>query len=158
MNKKRVMFVSSSGDCFNELMQLKKIFYKYDYFILTEKNKSSIELKKEHGSKTNFLISNTKLKIITYPFILISNFFINIFLYIKIRPEYIIAVGVNSVFSICIIGKIFGSKIIFIEPFSNIEHKTFNGGLIYKLANLFIVQWADMLKAYPDATYGGGIY
>ena len=38
MAKKKVMFISSSGGHFNELMQLKKIFYKYDYFIVTEKS------------------------------------------------------------------------------------------------------------------------
>ena len=28
----------------------------------------------------------------------------------------------------------------------------------YKFANLFIVQWREMLKMYPKAVYGGSIY
>ena len=59
---------------------------------------------------------------------------------------------------ICIIGKIFGSKVIYIETFANRNKKTATGRLIYPIADLFIVQWEDMLKLYPKAVYGGSIY
>ena len=58
----------------------------------------------------------------------------------------------------CCIGKIFGSKIIYIETFANSESRSQAGRLIYKFADLFIVQWEGMLKLYPKATYGGWIY
>ena len=58
----------------------------------------------------------------------------------------------------CLIGKIFGSKVIYIETFANIHTKTITGRLIYKVADLFVVQWESMLELYPKATYGGWIY
>ena len=58
----------------------------------------------------------------------------------------------------CCIGKIFGSKIIYIETFANRNTKTATGKLIYKIADLFIVQWKEMLKLYPKAVLGGSIY
>ena len=58
----------------------------------------------------------------------------------------------------CYLGKLFGSKIIFIETFANSESKTLSGKMIYPIANLFIVQWKEMLKLYPKAIYGGPIY
>ena len=58
----------------------------------------------------------------------------------------------------CIMGKIFGSKIIYIETFANRNKKTATGKLIYKIADLFIVQWEEMLELYPKAVYGGSIY
>ena len=36
--------------------------------------------------------------------------------------------------------------------------KTATGRLIYPIADLFIVQWKEMLKLYPKAVYGGSIY
>ena len=42
------------------------------------------------------------------------------------------------------------------EP--NIHTKTITGRLIYKFADLFIVQWESMLELYPEATYGGWIF
>ena len=45
-----------------------------------------------------------------------------------------------------------------IETFANKNKKTATGRLIYPIADLFIVQWKEMLKLYPKATYGGSIY
>ena len=39
--KKKVLFISSTGGHFNELMQLKPMFEKYDYHIITEKDKTN---------------------------------------------------------------------------------------------------------------------
>ena len=58
----------------------------------------------------------------------------------------------------CYLGKIFGSKIIYIETFANRNTKTATGRLIYPIADLFIVQWKEMLKIYPKAVLGGSIY
>ena len=45
MKKKKVLFISSTGGHFNELMQLKPMFEKYDYHIITEKDKFTEGLK-----------------------------------------------------------------------------------------------------------------
>ena len=58
----------------------------------------------------------------------------------------------------CCIGKIFGSKIIYIETFANIHTKTITGKLIYTFADLFIVQWEEMLELYPKAICWGWIF
>ena len=58
----------------------------------------------------------------------------------------------------CCIGKLLGSKIIYIETMANIETKTVTGRIIYYFADLFIVQWESMLKLYPKAKYGGWLY
>lgn len=38
---------------------------------------------------------------------------------------------------------------------ANINKKTITGRLVYKFADLFIVQWESMLKIYPKAIYRG---
>ena len=45
MKKKKVLFISSTGGHFNELQQLKPLFEKYDYHIVTEKDNSTIGAK-----------------------------------------------------------------------------------------------------------------
>ena len=39
---KKVLFISSTGGHLNELMQLKPLFSKYDYHIITEKDKANL--------------------------------------------------------------------------------------------------------------------
>lgn len=161
MKKKKVMFISSTGGHLEELMQLKDMFSKYDYYIVTEKTKSNLSLLKKYPNRVSFLIygSYTTLKKkITYPFKLLFNSFKSLFIYIKIRPKYIVSTGAHTAGPMCLIGKIFGSKIIFIETFANSQSKSRTGTLVYKFADLFIVQWEEMLKLYPNAVYGGWIF
>jgi len=44
---KKVLFVSSTGGHFNELLQLKRVMKKYDSYIITEKTKSTISMKEK---------------------------------------------------------------------------------------------------------------
>jgi len=158
MNKK-VMFISSTGGHFTEMMQLKSLFDKYDYSIVTEKTKSHYKtLKESYGKKISFLIYGTKDKPISYIFKLFINCWISLFLFIKYRPKYIITTGAHTAGPMCCIGKIFRSKIIFIESFANVTSKTVTGNIIYKFADLFIVQWPEMIKVYPKAKYVGGVF
>ena len=161
MKKKKVMFISSTGGHLDELLQLKKMFDKYDYSIVTEKTKSNLNLKIKYPKKLHYLVYGTyttKRKAITYPFKLLYNCFKSLIIYIKIRPKYIISTGSHTAGPMCCIGKIFGSKIIYIETFANSESRSIAGRLIYKFADLFIVQWESMLNLYPKATFGGWIY
>ena len=155
---KKVLFISSTGGHLSELLQLKDLFNEYDSYLITEKTKSTISLKNEYGKKINYLIYGSKNKLLTYCFKFSFNIIKSLFLYIKIRPKYIISTGTHTAVPMCYIWKLFRSKIIYIETFANLETKTLAGKLVYPIADLFIVQWESMLKLYPKAVYGGWIY
>jgi len=155
---KKILFISSTGGHLSELLQLKPMFKKYDYHIITEKTKSTISLQDKYINKIDYLVFGTKDHIFTYIFKFIWNIIKSIYLYFKIRPKVIITTGTHTAVPMCYIGKLFGSKIIFIETFANSNTKTLSGKLVYPIANLFIVQWEEMLKLYSKATYGGWIY
>lgn len=158
MKKKKVMFISSTGGHLDELMQLKSMFDKYNYYIVTEKTKSNLNLRDKYPNKVSYLVYGTKDYILTYPFKLLYNCFKSLFIYLKVRPKYIVTTGAHTAGPMCCLGKIFGSKIIYIETFANSKTKSATGSIIYKFADLFIVQWKDMLELYPKGVYGGWIY
>lgn len=155
---KKILFIASTGGHLSELLQLKSMFKNYDYHIITEKTKTTKMLKEEFNNKIDYLIYGTKDKILIYPFKLLLNSFKSLYLYLKIKPKFIVTTGAHTAGPICCIGKLFGSKIIFIETFANSTTKTITGKLIYPFADLFIVQWESMLKLYPNAVYLGGVY
>ena len=154
---KKVMFISSTGGHLNELMQLKPLFENYDYCLVTEKTKSNISLKNKFP-KVSFLVYGTKDHLFSYLFKFTYNCFKSLVLFIKYRPKYIVTTGTHTAVPMCYIGKLFRSKIIFIETFANSETKTLTGKLIYPIADKFIVQWESMLKLYPKAECWGWIY
>lgn len=155
---KRVLFISSTGGHFSELLQLKSLFSKYDSYIITEKDKTNENYKKEYGDKLYFLPYGTRSKIFSYIFKYLFLCFKTIYLFFKIRPKYIVTTGTHTAVPMCYLGKLFKCKIIFIETFANSKSKTLSGRMIYPIANLFIVQWEEMIKLYPKAVYGGSIY
>ena len=155
---KKVLFIASTGGHLSEMMQLKSMFNKYDYHIITEKTKSNMKLKDTYLNRVNYLVYGTKDFPITYPFKLLYNCFKSLYLYLKIHPDYIITTGAHTAGPMCLIGKIFGSRVIYIETFANMNTKTITGKLLYPFADKFIVQWSSMMKHYPKGIDGGWIY
>ena len=155
---KKVVFISSTGGHLDELLQLKPLFNKYDYHIVTEKDKMTKKLKEKYKDRISYLVYGTRNRPLTYFFKSIYNCILSLGIYIKYKPKYIVTTGTHTAIPICIIGKIFGSKVIYIETFANINKKTLTGKFLYHIADLFIVQWKEMLKLYPKAVLGGSIY
>lgn len=155
---KKVMFIASTGGHLDELLQLKDMFKKYDYHLVTEKDKTTEKLKNKYKKKISYLKYGTRSEKVKYLFKFIYNCIFSFLLYIKYRPKYIITTGTHTAVPMCYIGKIFRSKIIYIETFANINEKTLSGKMIYPIADLFIVQWEEMLELYPKAVLGGSIY
>ncbi len=158
MEKKKVLFIASTGGHLVELMQLKEMFKKYDYHVITEKTKSNLKLKNTYKKKIDFLVYGSKDHMLSYPFKLIYNCFKSLFIYFKVHPDYIITTGAHTAGPMCCIGKIFGSRIIYIETFANLTTKTITGRCVYLFADKFIVQWESMKKLYPKADFWGWIF
>ena len=49
-------------------------------------------------------------------------------------------------------------KIIFIESFARVDGSSLTGKLMKKVADLYIVQWKELLESVPNAVYGGSIF
>lgn len=154
---KKVLFISSTGGHLNELLQLKPLFKEYNSFLITEKTKSNVKLTEDYNVP-GFLIYGTKDHLFSYIFKLLANCFLSLYYFLKIRPDVVVTTGAHTCGPICCIAKIFRKKIIYIETFANSNSKTATGRLLYTFADVFIVQWEDMLKVYPNAIYGGWIY
>lgn len=156
--KRKVLFIASTGGHLNELMQLKTLFKKYDYHIVTENTKVDKSLKKKYGDKMSFLIYGTKKYPISYIFKFIANIFISLYYFFKYQPEVIVTTGTHTAVPMCYIAKIFGSKVIFIETFANRTSGTVAGKLVYPIADTFVVQWEEMHKIYPKSVCWGWLY
>ena len=101
MKKKKVLFISSTGGHLNELLQLKPLFEKYDYNIITEKDESTKSLKDKYGEKIKYLPYGTRQKLFRYIFIYTYLCFKTIYLYFKLRPKYIVTTGTHTAGPMC---------------------------------------------------------
>ncbi|OCA84621.1 PssD/Cps14F family polysaccharide biosynthesis glycosyltransferase [Bacillus sp. FJAT-27986] len=150
----KICFAASSGGHFEQLMMLFDLMTSHSSFIITEKTNYDTNTK---GIKKYELSQiNRKEMFFILKFIVI--FFKSLKIFFEEKPDVIISTGALSTVPILLIGKIFKKKIIFIESFSKINSPTITGRIMYKIADLFIIQWEELRKFYPKAVYGGGIY
>lgn len=154
-NKKlKVCFAASTGGHYEQLALLKPLMERYNSFILTEKTNYNTEIS---NYKTYYLKQINRKELMFIP-----RFIENIFLTLKImrkeKPDVVISTGVLATIPICILAKLFRKKLIFIESFAMVTKATQSGKILYRFADRFYVQWADMLKIFPNAIYKGGIY
>lgn len=154
MMKKKICFAASSGGHFEQLLMLKPLMEKYDSFVVTEKTQYESKVNRQ---KLYYLhqVNRKEKKCILYMFI---NILKSIIIFIKEKPNVIITTGVLAVIPLCILVKIFGGKLVYIESFAKVFSPTETGKLLYKFADQFYVQWESMLEIYPQAIFLGGIY
>ena len=101
-----------------------------------------------------YYITNPHNNLFKYPI----NFLQSLRIYLKKRPEFILSTGSGMAIATCLIGKIFDSKIIYIETGARIHKPSKTGKLLYLFSDLFIVQWKPLLKYFPKAVFGGLLF
>lgn len=79
----------------------------------------------------------------------------SLWIFFKKRPKVVISNGAGIALSTCVFAKLTGRKVIFIENGARVTTPSRTGRLVYRFADLFIVQWKPLLKHYPKAIYGG---
>lgn len=150
----KVCFAASSGGHYEQLMMLKPLMEKYDSFIVTEKTQYDSEIK---GEKTYYL-SQVNRKEKSFIPRMILNMIKSLKIFFVEKPDIVICTGVLATIPLCLIEKLFGGKLIYIESFAKVTSPTETGKLLYKYADQFYVQWEQMKEIYPKAIFLGGIY
>ena len=155
--KKRVIFTSSAGGHYSELCELQELMDSYNSFLITEDHEMMQVYKQQNKARSWYLRPGTKEHLVRFLWNFPFNIASSMKVYWKVRPDVIISTGAHTTIPICYIAKAFRKKVIFIETFANIKTKTLSGKLVYPIADLFLVQWEEMLELYPKAKYKGGL-
>jgi UDP-N-acetylglucosamine:LPS N-acetylglucosamine transferase len=144
----KICIACSAGGHLIEAIQLYPLIKKYPNFFITVKRGQSKELLKD--KKTYFIIDPKRNF-----FKLLLNFLQSLKILLKEKPNIIISTGASSAIPTCYLGKFLGSKVIFIESLTAVERPSLSGRFAYPIADLFIVQWKNLLKFYKKGIYGG---
>lgn len=150
----KVLFVASSGGHLEEISQLKRIAKEYDNALVTEKNGFEV---RNFGNRQYF-VPQINRKELLFLLKFIGLFFRALRILKKEKPGVVITTGALIAYPFCLLQKMRHGKVVYIESFARVKEPSLSGKLIHKHADLFIVQWEDMLEYFPDAVLGGGIF
>lgn len=148
--KPKLCLVSSSGGHWEQLQRLQPLLEKYDGFYVSEKT--------TYNCGANYTMLQTDLKDIWMIPKMIYNMGKAVFVWFREKPDFVITTGTLVAYPFYLLSILYRKKFIFIESFSRIYDGTKAGRMMYKHADLFIVQWETLLEIYPKAVYGGSIY
>jgi UDP-N-acetylglucosamine:LPS N-acetylglucosamine transferase len=73
------------------------------------------------------------------------------------RPDIIISTGAAPGCIMCLLGKLLGARVIWLDSITNVERLSLSGRLVRPFADLFLVQWPELAKRYRNAEYTGAV-
>ena len=77
---------------------------------------------------------------------------------LRSRPRAIVSAGPGPAVPASLLAKLLGIKVIYIETGSRIFALSASGRILYRFADLFFVQWEELLPLCPKAVYAGRLF
>ena len=140
-----VMLISSTGGHFRTLIDLKPFWQNRQHCWITQKSQSTESVLNKEKVYWAFGPTNRNL----------NNLVKNLVLAWKVisqeQPKLIVTTGAGESVPFVIVGKLFGSKIIFIESITRVEELSLSAKLVLPLINRLYVRWPQLQVKYPHA-------
>lgn len=150
----KICFIASSGGHLEEIKQLNKLAQRYPSMLITEEQPYEVSF---FGREVHYIGQMNRRQIKGW-LELIGLIPMACRVLKKNRITHIVTTGAMCAYPYCLAAKLLGIKIIYIESFARVHSASLTGKLVYPIADLFIVQWKELLKIYPKAVYGGEIF
>jgi UDP-N-acetylglucosamine:LPS N-acetylglucosamine transferase len=111
------------------------------------------------ASHISQILEGYEVKYITHPrrnvFRLMFNALEAALLVVRFRPRIVITTGADVAVPFCVLSRIFGAKLIYIETAGNVYTPSLTGRILYPFASVSFVQWQPLLRHFPKAIDGG---
>ena len=139
----KICLVSCSGGHLFQLYRLRGWWSKYDRFWVTFKKQDAISMLR--GEKVYWAYFPTTRSIKN----LLRNSFLALKILYKNRPDIIVSTGAAVAVAFFYIGKLLGSKLIFIESGARTNSPSLTGKLVYPISDKFLFLWKGLKEFYP---------
>lgn len=148
----KICFPTSSGGHLTHLLQIKDFWKDKDRFWVTFKKIDAESALKNEKVYWCYYPTNRNFKN------LIKNSILAFKIIYREKPELIISTGAAPAIPFFYIGKLFGSRLVYIEVYDRVDLSTLSGKIIYPICDEFIIQWEEQRKHYKDSKLLGGLF
>lgn len=147
----KVCIAASGGGHLTEILQVKGAFAGIPHYFVSDVRNNSKELAK--SEKVYFTECPQRS-----PFKFLKNIFQSLKILLKESPDIIVSTGADTALATCVLGKLLGKRLIFIESYCRVSEASLSGKIGYWIADEFFVQWRENLEFFPKAKYAGGVF
>ena len=147
----RICLVASAGGHLSQLCKLVESWQDYETFLITTTDVVEEQLKKH--SKVYVIGECNRQQFLAVCQVLLRC--------LKIayheKPDVIISTGAAAGCIMCFLGKLQGTKVIWIDSITNVKRISLSGRLVRHIADLFLVQWPKLAKQNIGVEYRGAV-
>jgi UDP-N-acetylglucosamine:LPS N-acetylglucosamine transferase len=146
-----ICLVASAGGHMSQLLRLTESWKGHDIFCVTTSDVARIKLKK-YGKV--YIVGECNRQ---HPIRAAKVLMRCMRVVIKERPEVVISTGAAAGCMVCIIGKLFGAKVVWIDSIANVSRLSLSGRIVKPFADLFLTQWPELASESCHVYYVGAI-
>lgn len=147
----RICLAASAGGHTSQLLKLVESWNGYDVFSVT-----TTEVVREKLAKFGpvYVVGECNRQ---YPWRVVKVLLRCIGIVFKERPDVVISTGAAAGCILCLLGKMRGAKVIWIDSITNVERISLSGRMVRHVADLFLVQWPDLVNRYKKVEFVGSL-
>ena len=149
MKKKKICLAASGGGHLTELLRLSDSWRDYETFFVTTVPVVQNELK---STGKIYVVGECNRNNIGRVILVLLRC---IKIILKERPGIVISTGAAAGCMTCFLAKILGAKIVWIDSITNVERLSLSGRMVRYIADLFLVQWPELMSKYRKVEFAG---
>jgi len=157
----KLLIVLGSGGHTKEMTRLVDLLgsgYEYAYLYCAD---DRLSLDKIRVPGPTYGIIRPRKKVMGWPVILLRTLWAtlqSLVALVRVRPRAILSAGPGVAVPACALAKLLGVKVIYIETGSRVFALSSTGKILYRLADMFFVQWPELLAICPKGIYEGRLF
>lgn len=149
--KLRICLAASAGGHLSQLLRLADSWQDYETFCITTTGLVAQKIRK-YGRA--YVVGECNRQ---HPLLTISVFILCVRIILRKRPDVVISTGAAAGCIACFLGKLIGARVVWIDSITNVERISLSGRMVRYIADLFLVQWPELVKQYKNVEYVGAV-
>ncbi len=152
MEKKlKVCLTASAGGHLVQLLRLRKSWENVDAFYV-----STVDVVREKLARYGrvYIVGECNRE---HPFQTVRVFWRCLKVIAAERPDVVISTGAAPGFLMCLTGRFFGAKIVWIDSIANVRRLSMSGKMIRPWCSLFLTQWEELQEPNRNIEYAGSV-
>ena len=147
----KICLAASAGGHTSQLLKLAESWNGYDVFCVTT---TEVVLEKLAEFGPVYVVGECNRQHLWRVVKVLSRCIAIVF---KERPDVVISTGAAAGCILCFLGKMRGATVIWVDSITNVERMSLSGRMVRHIADLFLVQWPDLVNRYEKVEFVGSL-
>lgn len=147
----RICIAASAGGHLTQLLKVSDSWQSYDSFFVTT---TEVVRDKLNHYRTVYIVGECNRQ---QPLQVLTVLYKCLRVIIKEKPDVVISTGAAPGFIVCLIGRVFRAKIVWLDSIANTDRLSLSGRMIRPFADLILSQWPEIAREHRNVEFCGQV-